>query len=197
MKFLESFQEEEKEIQHKLSEHPGRILVFGRYLTRIPIYMNRVTKVLMRIKPIKYVKKFGLPIKLTFPILDRPLYLLALGSVAYDIYHDYLKVKFESREFKTFFIIDRIVWNVLRSFVFSTIFISNSMCAFIYLAGRCSHNPFVIKLLSVGFSIFLIIYCIHHVDGFTNFFMDHTYRKLIDYRHIPRKFNYEKDCCLM
>jgi hypothetical protein len=197
MKIPESFQQEEKDIQHKLSEHPGRILVFGRYLTRIPIYMNRVSKLLIKIKPIKYVKKFDLPIKLTFPILDRPFFILALGSVAYDLYNDYLKVKSESREFKTFFIIDRIVWTALRSFVFSTIFISNSMCAFIYLAGRCTSNPFIIKLLSVGFSIFLIIYCIHHIDGFTYFFMDLTYRKLIDYRQIPRKFYKENDCCLL
>jgi hypothetical protein len=197
LKILESLQEEEKDLQHKLSEHPGRVLVFGRYFARIPRYINRMSKALTKLKPIQHVKRFGLPIKLTFPMMDKPLFALAIGSIGYDIYHDYLKVKNENSVFKTFFLMDRVIWNLLRSFVFSTIFISNSMYAFIYLAGKCTSNPTAIKLLSIGFSIFLITYCLHHIDGFTTFFMDNTYRKVIDYRQISRDYEIEPECCLI
>lgn len=161
------------------AEEQSRVAVYGRVLARMPKYISRTMETL---RPLAYASEVGESFRKVFPYLVKPLYALSIGYVFLDISIKYYNNKHKNAEFKKWFLLDLSLWHLGASLVLPAVIINRYIHTFAKVLSKRNFSNRVVKFVPTVTALCLIPFIVHPLDHFTDYAMDNTFRKFINYR---------------
>ena len=132
-------------------------------------------------RPLAYASEIGESLRKLCPWIVKPLYALSISYVVMDIF---LKYKFlivnKNDKYKNLYVIDLSIWHTGASLVFPAICINR----FVHFTTNYLKKKRVFgnKVIPTFMALGLIPYIIHPIDELTDYLMDNSYRKYINYK---------------
>ena len=156
----------------------SHVLAYGRTAARVPRY---IVKALAFSRPLAYASEVGESMRKVLPKLVTPLYTLSIGYVFVDIIVKYFNIGDKSNNYKKYFLLDLSLWHLGASILFPAITINRFVHGSTYVLNKAKVSN---KLSVYGpaiAAICLIPFIVHPLDHGTDWLMDNTYRKLMNY----------------
>jgi hypothetical protein len=155
-----------------------RPAAYGRIAARLPKYAARAME---SARPLAYASEVGESFRKVFPRLVKPLYALSIGYVFADIGIKYYHVRQKPFEYRKWFLADVSIWHLSASLVLPAIIINRYVHGLAGVLARLRFGNTFVKLAPTLTALCLIPFIIHPIDHFTDYAMDKTFRKYVNY----------------
>jgi hypothetical protein len=156
----------------------------ARFLARVPAMLSRTMQIA---RPLAYASEVGESFRNVFPFLVKPLYALSIGYVIGDIGIKYYEVKHKNSNYKKWFLMDLSLWHLGASLILPAIVINRYVHLLAKILSKMNMNTKVIKYTPTATALCLIPFIIHPLDHFTDYLMDETFRKYVNYKDYDDK----------
>jgi hypothetical protein len=157
----------------------AQVLAYGRTAARVPRYL---VKALAYSRPLAYASEVGESMRKVIPKLVTPLYALSIGYVFVDIAIKYLNIGDRSTNYKKYFLLDLSLWHLGASILFPAITINRFVHGSTYLLNKAKVGNKVAVFGPAIAAVCLIPFIVHPLDHATDWLMDNSFRKYIDYK---------------
>ena len=167
---------------------------YARFLARVP---RMIAKSMEVARPLAYASEVGESFRKVFPNLVKPLYALSIGYVLGDIGIKFYQVKHKNFDYKKWYLLDLSLWHLGASIVLPAVVINRYIHTLAYVLGKINVSTKIIKYVPTVTALCLIPFIVHPLDHFTDYAMDNTFRKYVNYKsyddlHVVSQDNEEK-----
>lgn len=162
-----------------------RPAAYARVASRIPKYIARAMEMA---RPLAYASEVGESFRKVFPWLVKPLYALSIGYVFGDIVIKYYGVRNKNSEFRKWFLADLSLWHLGASLVLPAVVINRYIHTLAWGLARMNVGNKVLKFVPTVTALCLIPFIVHPLDHFTDYAMDATFRKYVNYRSFDEDY---------
>ncbi len=156
-----------------------RPAAYARIAARLP---NYISKAMQAARPLAYASEVGESFRKVFPWLVKPLYALSIGYVFGDIAIKYYEVRHKSAEYRKWFLADISLWHLGASLVLPAVIINRYIHTLAWFLARMNVGHRTLKIVPALTALCLIPFIVHPLDHFTDYAMDATFRKYVDYK---------------
>jgi fission process protein 1 len=157
----------------------SRPAAYARVAARLPRYVVRAMEMA---RPLAYASEVGESFRKVFPMFVKPLYALSIGYVVGDIGIKYIANRHKNFEYKKWFMMDLSLWHLGASLIFPALVINRWVHGLAWGLNKMNFSIKTIKYIPALSAIILIPFIVHPLDHFTDYALDNTFRKYIDYR---------------
>lgn len=169
----------EKQVFENEEEGEGaRPAAYARILARMPKYLSRAMDIA---RPLAYASEIGESFRKVFPNLVKPMYALSIGYVIGDISVKSYLVKHKDREYRKWYALDLTLWHLFASLILPALTINRWVHYTTKLLGKTNLSTRAVSLLPTISALCLIPFIIHPLDHFTDWLMDNSFRRYVDY----------------
>ncbi len=156
-----------------------RPAAYARVAARLPKY---ISKAMQAARPLAYASEVGESFRKVYPWLVKPLYALSIGYVAGDIGIKCYEVRHKSTEYRKWFLADLSLWHLSASLILPAVVINRYIHTLAWGLAKAGAGHRVLKYLPTFTALCLIPFIVHPLDHFTDYAMDATFRKYVDYK---------------
>jgi hypothetical protein len=156
-----------------------RPAAYARVAARLPKY---ISKAMQAARPLAYASEVGESFRKIFPWLVKPLYALSIGYVFGDIGIKYYEVSHKNFEFRKWFLADLSLWHLSASLVLPAVVINRYIHTLAWMLAKTNVSHRVLKIVPTLTALCLIPFIVHPLDHFTDYALDATFRKYVDYK---------------
>ena len=157
----------------------SREAAYARFLARIP---QMISRSLQLARPLAYASEVGESFRHVFPSLVKPLYALSSGYVFADIGIKFYNVQEKNSQYKKWFLLDLSLWHLGASLVLPAVVINRYIHTAAWVLKRTTLPIKVIKYSPTITALCLIPFIVHPLDHFTDWAMDESFRKYVNYK---------------
>ena len=162
----------------EINHNELRPAAYARTAARIPKYVLRSIELA---RPLAYASEVGESFRKVFPKLVKPLYALSIGYVFADISIKYYSVIHKSYEYRKWFLVDLSIWHLGASLVLPAVVINRYIHTLAWCMAKMNFGNRAMKIIPTVTALCLIPFIVHPLDHFTDYAMDATYRKYVNY----------------
>lgn len=157
----------------------SQVLAYSRFAARIPRYL---TMALAYSRPLAYASEVGESFRKVLPRLITPLYALSIGYVFVDIGTKNYNVRDKPADYRKYFLLDLSLWHLGASIVFPAVCINRFVHGTTYLMNKLNFGNKAIIYIPAVMAICLIPFIVHPLDHGTDYLMDNTFRRYINFK---------------
>jgi hypothetical protein len=161
------------------NESDAQVLAYGRTAARVPRYL---VNALAYSRPLAYASEVGESTRKVLPKLVTPLYALSIGYVFVDIAIKFADLGERPASYKKFFLLDLSLWHLGASILFPAITINRFVHGSTYVLNKANVGNKVAIYAPAIAAICLIPFIVHPLDHATDWLMDNSFRKYINYK---------------
>jgi hypothetical protein len=161
------------------TEETSRGAAYARFVARVPQMISRSMQLA---RPLAYASEVGESFRHVFPYLVKPLYALSIGYVVGDIGIKYYHVQHKNSNYKKWFLLDLSLWHLGASLVLPAVVINRYIHTIAWVLKRTTLPIKVIKYAPTVTGLCLIPFIVHPLDHFTDWAMDESFRKYVNYK---------------
>lgn len=159
-------------------EDQSRPAAYARVLARLPKYATRAMEVS---RPLAYASEVGESFRKVFPKLVKPLYALSIGYVVGDIGIKSFNARHKNMEYRKWFLVDLSLWHLGASLILPAVVINRYVHGLARVLVKMNMSTKMATYLPTLSALCLIPFIVHPIDHFTDWAMDNSFRKYINY----------------
>ena len=156
-----------------------RAAAYARFVARIP---SMIAKTMQVARPLAYASEVGESFRHVFPSLVKPLYALSIGYVVGDIGIKFYQVSHKNTNYKKWYLLDLSLWHLGASLVLPAVVINRYIHTTASVLGKMNMSVKIVKFAPTVTALCLIPFIVHPLDHFTDYLLDNSFRKYINYK---------------
>lgn len=164
---------------HGKEEENTRAAAYARTLARIPRYLTRAMEMA---RPLAYASEVGESFRHVLPKIVKPLYALSIAYVFGDIGIKSYNVRHKNKEFRKWYLLDLSLWHLGASLILPAVVINRYIHTLAKVLGKTNLSTKMISIIPTVTALCLIPFIVHPLDHFTDWILDNSFRKYINYK---------------
>jgi hypothetical protein len=157
----------------------SRPIAYGHVVAKLPKYISRA---ITAFKPSAYHSELLASFKNSFPLLQRPLNVLTIIYLFIDIGSKHYQNAYKISQYKQWFLVDLYLWHLGASIVLPAVAINTYVNVLVGVLTRANFGPRTLKYVPMLTALCLIPFITRPLDQFTDWILDHTFRRYVNYK---------------
>lgn len=169
-----------KSVEENKLDEAARPAAYARILARMPKYISHAMQMA---RPLAYASEVGESFRKVAPYIVKPLYAISIGYVLLDIGIKNFNVKHKNSDYRKRYLADISIWHLGASLVFPALVINRYIHTLAYVLGKTNVPLNIIRWAPTISALCLIPFIVHPLDHFTDWAMDNSYRKYVNFKN--------------